>query len=51
MYATKMEEVITYILELEPWDQVDACVFNREMKWVLAVTHEDALLFLEENVR
>ena len=51
LYATKMEEVITYILELEPWDQVDACVFNREMKWVLAVTHEDALLFLEENVR
>ena len=51
LYATKMEEVVTYILKLEPWDQVDACVFNREMKWVLAVTHEDVLLFLEENVR
>ena len=25
--------------------------FNREMKWVLAVTHEDALLFLEENAK
>lgn len=49
LYATKMKEVVTYILKLEPWDQVDACVFNREMKWVLAVTHEDALLFLEEN--
>ena len=47
LYATKMEEVVTYILKLEPWDQVDACVFNREMEWVLAVTHEDALLFLE----
>ena len=43
LYATKMEEVVTYILKLEPWDQVDACVFNREMKWVLAVAHEDAL--------
>ena len=51
LYATKMEEVVTYILKLEPWDQVDACVFNREMKWVLAVTHEDALLFLEENAK
>ena len=51
LYATKMEEVATYILKLEPWDQVDACVFNREMKWVLAVTHEDALLFLEENAK
>ena len=51
LYATKMEEVVAYILELEPWDQVDACVFNREMKWVLAVTHEDALLFLEENAK
>lgn len=51
LYAAKMEEVVTYILELEPWDQVDACVFNREMQWVLAVTHEDALLFLEENAK
>lgn len=51
LYATKMEEVVTYILKLEPWDQVDACVFNREMKWVLAVTHKDALLFLEENAK
>ncbi|NBH71971.1 hypothetical protein D3Z51_08045, partial [Clostridiaceae bacterium] len=49
LYATKMEEVVTNILEFEPWDQVDACVFNREMKWVLAIAHEDALLFLEEN--
>ena len=46
LYAAKMEEVVAYILVLEPWDQVDACVFNREMKWVLAITHEDALLFL-----
>lgn len=51
LYATKMEEVVTCILKLEPWDQVDACVFNREMEWVLAVTHEDALLFLEENAK
>ena len=49
LYATKMADVVVYILGLEPWEQVDACVFNREMKWVLAVTHEDALLFLEEN--
>ena len=51
LYATKMEEVVSYILKLEPWNQVDACVFNREMKWVLAVTHEDALLFLEESAK
>ena len=51
LYAAEMEEVVTYILELEPWDQVDACIFNREMQWVLAVTHEDALLFLEENAK
>lgn len=51
MYATKLEDVVTYILELEPWELVDACVFNREMKWVLAVTHEDVLLFLEEATK
>ena len=51
LYAARMGEVVTYILELEPWDQVDACVFNREMKWVLAVTHEDVLLFLERTVK
>lgn len=33
-----MEKAVTYILELEPWNQVDACAFTREMKWVLAVT-------------
>ena len=51
MYAAKMMDVVTYILELEPWDQVDACVFNREMGWVLAITHEDMLLFLKETER
>ena len=31
LYAAKMEEVVAYILVLEPGDQVDACAFNREM--------------------
>ena len=30
-----MADAVAYISELEPWEQVDACVFPREREWVL----------------
>jgi len=35
----------------EHFSEKGACVFHRETEWVLAVTHEDVLLFLEETVK
>lgn len=46
LYGTTMEDVVYFVKNLEPWDQVDACVFDGDMNWVIAVTHEDAILCL-----
>jgi len=29
---------------LEPWEEVDGILFDKELNWVLAFTHEDVLL-------
>ena len=50
LYGTTMEDVVYFIKNLEPWDQVDACIFDEDMNWVIAVTHEDAILCLGDIV-
>ena len=45
LYDTTMKDAVYFIENLEPWDQVDACIFDRNMNWVIAVTHEDAILY------
>ena len=32
--------------QLEPWEDIDAYLFDGAMDWVVAVTHEDAILCL-----
>lgn len=44
LYGTTMKNVVCFVENLEPWDQVDACIFDWDMNWVIAVTHEDAIL-------
>lgn len=44
LYTTTMKDVVCFVEDLEPWDQVDACVFDKDMNWVIAVTHEDVIL-------
>lgn len=46
LYSTTMKDVVYFVKNLEPWDQVDACIFDRDMNWVVAVTHEDVILCL-----
>ena len=46
LYGTTIKDVVCFVENLEPWDQVDACVFDGDMNWVVAVTHEDAILCL-----
>ena len=46
LYGTTMEDVVYFVKNLEPWDRVDACIFDGDMNWVIAVTHEDAILCL-----
>lgn len=41
---TAIKDVIHYVQGFAPWDEVDACVFDREMDWVVSITHEDKIL-------
>jgi len=43
-YGTTIKDVIDYVQSFEPWDEVDACVFDKDMDWVVAITHEDKIL-------
>lgn len=37
LYGTTIKDVVCFVENLEPWDQVDACVFDGDMNWVVAV--------------
>lgn len=41
VYRTTFEEVCKYIDELEPWEYVDAYIFDDSFSWLLAITHEE----------
>ena len=43
LYSTTMKDVLHFVRNLEPWDQIDACIFDKDMNWVIAVTHEDVI--------
>ena len=46
LYKTTFSAVVEYVCQLEPWESVDAYVFDGTMDWVIAITHEDAILCL-----
>ena len=41
LFLTNFEDVHNYVNSLEPWDEVDAEVFDESLEWIIAVTHED----------
>ena len=46
LYAASFGAVVDYVEQLEPWEDIDAYLFDGTMDWVVAVTHEDAILCL-----
>jgi len=44
MYHTTFREVYNFVIKLEPWDEVDLEVFDDEMEWTVAITHEDCII-------
>ena len=44
MFFTDFTNVRNFIINLEPWDEVDAEIFDESLGWVIAVTHEDVSL-------
>lgn len=41
LYITSYGEICKYISSLEPWEEIDAVIFDKTMEWTIAVTHED----------
>ena len=41
LYEIRFEEICRYINSLEPWEEIDAVIFDKTMEWMIAVTHED----------
>lgn len=41
VYNTTFEEVCKYVNELEPWEDIDAYIFDETFQWIFAITHED----------
>lgn len=41
LYIASFEEICKYIGSLEPWEEIDAAIFDKTMEWTIAVTHED----------
>lgn len=41
VYNTTITDVCRYVNELEPWEYIDAYVFDETYAWLLAITHEE----------
>lgn len=41
MFFTDFEDIYNFVNNLEPWDEIDAEIFDESLEWVIAVTHED----------
>ena len=41
MYGVLFLEICEYIDDFEPWEEIDAEIFDDSYEWFIAVTHED----------
>ena len=41
VYRTTFKNVCRYVDELEPWEYIDAYVFDETFTWIFIITHED----------
>lgn len=45
LYDTTIKDVIGFVQSFELRDEVDACIFDKDMDWGVAITHEDKFLY------
>lgn len=41
MYELTLSEILGFIESFEPWEEIDAEIFDVSYEWFIAVTHED----------
>ncbi len=46
LYRTNHLKILTFVENIEPWDNVDGYIFDETLQWVIALTHEEILLLL-----
>ncbi|MBQ8824445.1 MAG: hypothetical protein IJZ64_04350 [Ruminococcus sp.] len=44
MYKTLFSEICEFIAGFEPWDEIDAEIFDDSFEWFIAISHEDISL-------
>jgi len=44
LYATSFDQICMYVEQLEPWEDIDCLVFDEDMNWFLALTHDEKVL-------
>lgn len=44
LYTTSFDQICTYVEQLEPWEDIDCLVFDEDMEWFLALTHDEKVL-------
>ncbi len=44
LYITSLQAIINFVNSFEPWDVIDAYIFDNTMLWIAAITHEDNML-------
>lgn len=50
LYATVFSETVDFIKNLEPWEDIDAEIFDKSFAWFIAVTHEDfCIVYKRDN--
>lgn len=46
LYIADYEEICKYVSSLEPWEEIDAVIFDKTLEWTIAVTHEDISILI-----
>lgn len=41
VYNTTFKDICKYVEKLEPWEYIDAYVFDATFSWLFIITHED----------
>ncbi|KRF28665.1 hypothetical protein [Paenibacillus sp. Soil787] len=46
LYAANHAEILAFVEELEPWEEIDAYIFDDSFEWVFSITHDDLTVLM-----
>jgi hypothetical protein len=49
LFESSFFEICEKMSQLEPWDEIDALIFDETFTWTIAITHEDFLICISEE--